>query len=438
MPRAEQQSERSRPSALGPLLCALFLLPRIALLFARQPFFDELYTRWIGAKPFAGIVEALHHDSGPPLYYFLVHALGDPSIAVLRVISLLFAFGAFLLVMKRSHWAAALLALYPPAVLLSVDARAYAMCAFFVAFGILALEVDRPFAAALSFVAGAYCHYYGVLFFPLLALRGRRGVAAAALAGALFAPGFLLAMHQPTGSMGWVDGGMPMWLSFAGRYGGLLFEPPDLLIGVSLALLCVAVGRSVRFAAYVLVPLVIVSLFMLSGRYIYFPLRFESIVAVPLVLWLADSLEQWPRAMRIGLATSLMAIGAFVVTLGAIDHKQRPLEPCTTAAQFIRARVPPGTPVVASEYCYLVALAELGPRVTAFPSYQAEHPGWWRPMGREEEGSEIARLPRGEFVWLGHASTPEMAALVRHRRVVNAVPLDPATRLLRFGADTLH
>ena len=77
----------------------LFLAPRLALLFTRQPFFDELYTRWIGAKSFTGILAALHYDSGPPLYYFLVHTLGDPSVPLLRVLSLLFAFAAFLLLL---------------------------------------------------------------------------------------------------------------------------------------------------------------------------------------------------------------------------------------------------------------------------------------------------------------------------------------------------
>src|SRR3954453_23992621 len=102
----------SRLSARGALLSLLFLVPRLALLFIRQPFFDELYTRWISAKPFGEIVAALHYDSGPPLYYFLVHALDNPLVQWLRAVSLLFAFGAFLLVLRRSAWAAALLAVY--------------------------------------------------------------------------------------------------------------------------------------------------------------------------------------------------------------------------------------------------------------------------------------------------------------------------------------
>src|SRR5438045_3967519 len=54
------------------LIALVFLALRIALLIAREPFFDELFTVWISGKSFAGIVHALMNDSGPPLYYFVV------------------------------------------------------------------------------------------------------------------------------------------------------------------------------------------------------------------------------------------------------------------------------------------------------------------------------------------------------------------------------
>src|SRR5216684_7263597 len=119
--------------------------------------------------------------------------------------------------------AAILLAVFPPAALFAVDARAYAMCAMFVTIAVLAIDGDRPVVAALALVAAAYSHYYGVLFFPILLigpaaepLRLRSGQAAAvrpagpfgfaqgrrqryarigslALASVLYLPGFWLA-----------------------------------------------------------------------------------------------------------------------------------------------------------------------------------------------------------------------------------------------------
>src|SRR5438094_866007 len=54
------------------IVLLLFLAARVPLLFLRQPFYDELFTQWISAKSFAGILDALRFDSGPPLYYWLL------------------------------------------------------------------------------------------------------------------------------------------------------------------------------------------------------------------------------------------------------------------------------------------------------------------------------------------------------------------------------
>src|SRR5436190_1757118 len=140
------------------LLTLLFLAPRLALLFTRQPFFDELYTRWIGAKSFGGIVAALHYDSGPPLYYFLVHLLGDPSVPLLLMTSKV-----------------------------SVPATR--------------LELKERVAEALPTYAAGRA--------GLRAAAGSRrssrleGGAPLILAGVLFVPGFLLAAHQPAAAMAW-------------------------------------------------------------------------------------------------------------------------------------------------------------------------------------------------------------------------------------------
>src|SRR5581483_10372006 len=182
------------------LIVALFFALRVPLLFLRRPFFDELFTRWISAKSFAGIVDALRYDSGPPLYYFIVHLIGDPSIVVLRCGSLLFATIALAALLARKQvLAAALLAVFPPAVLFAVDSRAYALCAMFVTIGVLLID-ERPDLSALSFVAAAYSHYYGALFFPLFLTRGRLKPALTLL---LFAPGVWLALHQPRASVAW-------------------------------------------------------------------------------------------------------------------------------------------------------------------------------------------------------------------------------------------
>jgi hypothetical protein len=428
-------------------LVLLFLIPRLALLYARAPFFDELFTRWMSAHSYAGILIALRQDSGPPLYYFLVHLAGDPSVFVLRLFSLVAACGTLVLLLTARRlgdarfWAAALLALYPPSVLLSIDARAYALCALLLAAGILAVDAGRPFAGAAAFVVAAYCHYYGVLFFPLLLLKGRRGLIATGLAGVLYLPGFWLAAQQPAGAMAWNNVRMFVPLtsvSFAGRYASLLLNAPMALVIVSLVVLGAGLARSWRFALYVLIPVSMVLLFDAFGRAVYFPARFESVLAFPLMLWLGFSLINWARPARFAIAAALLSIGAVVVAGGAAEHLRRPLDGCMTGAVFIRDHVAPPTPVVASSYCYLYAASLLGSRVDALPREQALHPGWWRPMQAAEEPAALRDLPRGEFVWLGEAILPERQLLMRNRAILGAVHMDDGTLLLRVGPITLH
>jgi hypothetical protein len=367
------------------LIVALFFALRLPLLFVRQPFFDELFTRWIGAKTLGGILDALHYDSGPPFYYFIVHLIGDPSIPVLRGVSLLFATIALIaLLVRRQIVAAALLAVLPPAVLFSVDARAYALCAMLVTIGILLLDADRPYAAALAFVAAAYSHYYGALFFPLFLIKGRLKPALTLL---LFAPGAWLALHQPRGSMAWI-GPYP-------QYPDILFaRPPFWLVVATVLLLIAAAYRLNRYAAMTLIPLAIA----LALR-IYFPLRFEAVVAAPFVLWLAVS------ARRI-LIPPLMAIGIVICAFGILDHVQRPLDDYRAAAEY--ARTAPG-PVIASGYLYLETVM-LRP-ATAFPAEQAMHPGW---RVAAKSGSE---LPSGPFIWIGERLAPELTIIQSSRRV---------------------
>jgi len=368
----------------------LFLAVRIVTLYAREPFFDELYTQWMAKQPASSIVPHLLHDSGPPLYYFLARF---SSIDALRWLSLVFATIAFVLVLRKSIVAAALLAVYAPAVFYATEARAYALCAMLVAMGVLLIDGGRPFAAAIELVLAAYAHYYGVLFFPLLLFsKDRRAFLLACL---LFIPGFVLAFHQPSEAMQW-NVVHPFWV---------------LLASVAIA---AALARTWRFAPAVLIPAGLALAFVLAGRNVYFPMRFESVLAVPLVMWTAASLERWRPSMRAAIVAVLMIAGAFFTIRGIAGEMQRPSDPRVRAAAFA-SRL--GAPVVVSDYCYLFAWSRLGDRVTAFPPQQGEHPGWYSPPSQAEAALAAARsLPANGFVFIGGAGTPELAAVQRARR----------------------
>ncbi len=424
----EPQAARHPPSIhlLFYLLTgALFLALRVPLFIYREPFFDELFTRWIAGKSFAGILAALRLDSGPPLYYFVVHAMGDPSIVATRVLSLVCAAVSIVLVLRATRWAPAaalLLAVFPPAVLFAADARAYAMCAMFVTIAVLAIDRDRPFVAAIALVAAAYSHYYGVLFFPILLVTaagpaavqpagrrryvwsyvlsgryalGRRRVASLALAVVLFVPGFWLAMRQPAGAREWMTRSWP---------DGLFVRSPLALAIVGV----VAVLLSLRINRYLF--MVVVPLILAIALRVYVPMRFEAVIAAPLVLWLAESLRQ--NRFRLVLMAALIGVGVTWSALGILDHAGRPADPYRQAAHWVAGNIAANQNVVASGYCYIETLMNGHQRVTAFPPEQAEHPGW---RALPQAG---LRSPAGLFFWIGERNAPELDIFVHERRSI--------------------
>ncbi|HEX8253362.1 MAG TPA: hypothetical protein VF846_09460, partial [Thermoanaerobaculia bacterium] len=238
------------------------------------------------------------------------------------------------------------------------------------------------------------------------------GVLAAVAAAILFIPGLWLASMQPAQATGWLSGQHPFAalgaFAFAGNYAESLFQPaPLFVIALSAIALAVAGIRSWSFAPMVLVPLLLAIAFALAGRTIYFPMRFESVIAAPLVLWLARSLQWWRREARYALAAVLAICGAITIARGTRDHQQRPLDPYREAAMAV-ARTN-AVPVVASGFLYLETVHQLGAsRVRPFPAEQGSHPGW-RVSGATNEP-----LPRGPFLWIGERAAPELAK-VRQR-----------------------
>lgn len=422
-------------------IAVVFLVLRAALFAAREPFFDELFTAWIVRKPFGGILEALRHDSGPPLYYFATHLLGLRSVAAIRLLSFAAAAATLAIVLAARSLgelrfaAAALLAVYPPAVLFAIDARAYALCGLLLTAGIVALWSGRRVAAVFVFVAAAYCHYYGVLFFPLLLLPVRRAdredasmrqrAASFVVACALFAPGLWLAAHQPRESMQWSRESPWSWVnsvSFAGDYPyGLFVASPRLLVAIAgvLLLVCVVVplvrsrggpaGLYSFAAAATLIPLALA-----AAAGVYFPMRFDSVIAVPLALWIAASVDQLSAPLRRVTITLFFVIGIVSTYGGIVDHARRPLDPYRDAAVWAARHVAPGQKVVASGYCYLEAVTAMPGNVIAFPDEQAVHPGW-RAMPRRDSVA-----PPAPFLWIGERAAPELS-IIRKSNAVQPV-----------------
>ena len=404
-------------------IALLFLLLRAAVAWARDPFMDELFTVWMAGRPFSGIVPALLQDSGPPLYYFVARI---PSVMAERVLSIAFALVPLVLLLREKRWLAALLlAVHPGAAILAASARPYALCGTLIAIGILLLERNRPGGAAVALVIAAYTHFAAAFFLPLLLVARvpwTRRLVISALAAIAFVPGLLLALCQPAAATAWMKlpsfGGVLNSLAFIGDDPG----PPLLLMAVAFVLTVVAASRSWRLAAYTLIPLALCLSVTFLYRPVYFPIRFASLLAFPLVLCLADSLSHWRDGARRALTAALVLTGVASIFAGVITHLNRPLSHYRVAALELRRNAPADVLVVATGYLYLESVTQLGEaRVQAFPPEQGSHPGW-RAVPRRDVNT--GSLPPAPFLWIGERRAPELEA-IRQRRQVRVLYENP-------------
>lgn len=442
------------------LLVVLLFALRLALAYVREPFFDELFTAWISGKPLFGILSALRLDSGPPLYYFLTHGLGavfGSSVTAARAVSLACALLSFVLLMRaewlgEARWAAAiLLGVIPAHFYFSAEGRAYSMCALLVGAGVIAIARWEAtggermlWIGSMAFALAAWTHYYGVLFFPLpfvaafVGGRSRktmiRGAAASLACGVAFAPGFWLASIQPVAAATrWMptdsrDVALSLArLSFAGPFPRSFVVPPPawLQIATGVAVAGVLVFGALRaplarqFAAATLLPIVLTFVAELAGRSVYFPFRFESVLAIPFALWIATSMQPIAKPLRSALFVGFLVVGFSICAAVTVQQSQTSDDPYRIAARAIRTRAGVHEPIVASGYSYLEVLSQVddrwSPPVRSLPASQALHPGWRSEASAAQLASETSSLP-ADFIWVGEEGSAEERALVAGRR----------------------
>ncbi|HXI14132.1 MAG TPA: hypothetical protein VNM92_16025 [Thermoanaerobaculia bacterium] len=464
MTDVSRASGKTRVAAFAGLLATagLFAGLRAAFVFVREPFFDELFTLWFAARPYAVTWSTLQNDSSSLLHYGLVRlfALFRPlDLLAVRLLSLLCACLTAWLVLRSPQpprvraIALLLLAVFPAHVFFSSEARAYALVALLIGIATVCLHdwivLQSRFAlgaATLSMVLAAYAHAYGVLFFPLpvvlvLAMRESRrwkeAACSVAVAGLLFVPGFWLAAQQPPGALVWMQEAKPLTtlmllkgpvgqLGFAAEFPYALLPPSPLalqLLSVTVMAVIVASamrnGRGARIFGWILLtPCVLLLMFAIGGKTFYFPTRFESTLAVPLSLMIASTVDTWRPALRLVIVTVLCTLGILSSGVAIASHASRPEEPYRSAARFVRQSVPSNTSLIASSYAYLEVYSQQDAiwqvRLEAFPSSQGLHPGWWVNPAQSQLSSEadslIRRRPDG-FLWIGHRGSGEFRML---------------------------
>ncbi|HEX3581761.1 MAG TPA: hypothetical protein VH087_08350, partial [Thermoanaerobaculia bacterium] len=161
-----------------------------------------------------------------------------------------------------------------------------------------------------------------------------------------------------------------------------------------------------RYLAMVLVPLILAIILR-----VYVPLRFESVIATPLALCIAEGVKARKGILQEALAAVVLGAAAIWTILGIVDHANRPPDDYRRAAGWIVHNVSRQDRIVASGYLYLETVEAGRPDARAFPVEQAIHPGW-RAFATSKEV-----IPRPPFVWIGERGSRELAMVAKNHRI---------------------
>jgi hypothetical protein len=156
----------------------------------------------------------------------------------------------------------------------------------------------------------------------------------------------------------------------------------------------------------VLVPLLVA---IVLG--VYVPMRFESVIATPLALCIAEGVKARKGILQEALASVLLGAAAIWSVVGIIDHANRPVDDYRRAASWAAMNVSKQERLVASGYLYLETIEAGRPDAFAFPMEQAIHPGW-RALATVKDV-----VPQPPFVWIGERGSRELALVAVHHRV---------------------
>jgi|GEM_PF-1525827 len=441
-PRAAAPFPRRRPPwevLIAALAGALYAVAA----FSKPPWHDELFTRWLSAHSFAGILDGLKGDSGPPLYYVLMHLwggiIGDEP-AILRLFSalcILMAGWFFVRIMKRIQVplpAPALLVLFylfPLNLFYAVEARAYALLMLLVwIFLDILFSSRRVWALSLVFALMLYTHNLAVLYLPLLillpfAMRRLRLLGVPILAGLAYWPFLPTLLSQPRESILWMQepfsvlkivsflSGMgPMGPAFPMYPINLLLRdgvPAMPLFVAACAAIIVLVGLVHREGAVRVCALGFIvtgaALLGTSALFvnIYFPSRGEALVFPFFLVTVLSVLGMFkPFVVRPFAACVLLLLLIQTVLWIPSLPDQKPL----SAAAHMKPYAKSGAKIfilgpwkLTLDYYFEKAGAHAETFIV--PRDQREHPGWYRcerftPMDarslREEAGTSPAYL----------------------------------------------
>ena len=475
-------------AAVG-LLTTVGLALRLFHLTRFELFVDEAATWWFARLTAAGhLAEQMSLEPTPPLYYALVgavmHLFGESDF-VMRLPSALFGaagiatvyvFGRTLFSSRVGWIAALLLTVHPLHVFYSREARVYPLLLCLTLWMLLALwralavdTVGGWVVFGILLVLVCYSHFYGLFLAVtaamMIVLWGRdrtrwRGLAATALALAMFAPYLALTLpHLRESGAAWSIETFYRDYPEEKRFGRVLEgqligadyhpyvrqldrpPPPPLLrfsslmaqLGLLGLALWVAVSKDrIRELGFLtvgwLVPIVLPWAITQLGRAIFHAGRHDVLtlgsvcvlLAVGLDALLFGAPDRFKRGFRRGLrvAAAVLVVAALVSGAGfrlVALHSTPASGQHRAAGDWIARHAEPGDRVIAMGIRRLVTqhyarLAGSDVPFESFPISTDDHPGWSDVMTLMDDQDALHREARGRIARLA-ADMPAEATL---------------------------
>jgi hypothetical protein len=421
-------------------ITAIALVGRLIYLQRFSFWRDEAFTGVVVRRSWTAMFDAVRSDSAPPLGYLISHVVASVSSDpwALRVVSVMAGTAAVPIAGALARrlggdraglLGAAVVAVTPPLVISSRDARMYALATTLVMLCALTLwrALERPSRQRLvvygvCVTLAVYTHYFAAVgVVAQLAVAGllhpeprawRRAGASALLGGLTLVPWLIAASAQ------FQHAGVPFWVrsvSFDGILGTLtviaagqavddnnparmaivLFQA-GAIVGCTIGLCAAAVAvwrgdqAQRRATGYVACSALagVTLIVAISLRQSFLEWRYTGVVWGPLFAVVGLGLAQLRPHLLSGLCIGAMASASFALMLG---FTRGPNVPSMTA--YLDQVMQPGDQVVlGSPANYLLILYDATPRVTAHTEVVSSNVPWYWGTAAFPPGAIVASV----------------------------------------------
>ncbi len=387
-------------------LLIIFLMLFSSLI--KEPWHDELYTKYVVQKSGKDILNELKKDSGPPLYYFLIHYLTFPfkfNFFFIRLVSLLsIIFSGYFLgkIFKKCFNMAFpfyFYLLFPLVSYYSAEGRNYSLVIFLsTLFFYEALLKKRFIFLSLYLTLLLYTHNLSFFFITYLLFfyiytKNKDYILSIISSLILYIPVFFIIKNQPKESIYWMKHSFDIkkFFFFFSNLGPNLFENyiydfkpfiPALIFAFLNFILIIFVLREKDLTSLV-VPFFInlLALFFICFKIIniYFPSRSEIFFFIPFVILLlyffGKKLKISKYIFIIYLITSILS------STIVISSFSKPLEHRTAISKIIMlAKSDTEIYLIGPLYLttnYALERESFNNPLKQFPPSQGEHIGWY-------------------------------------------------------------